>query len=122
MSTVIAERDSIEATSMSQGSGSCAVAWINGRGATVALGDPDGSVSIREIERGLQPEPLFLDLVIREIGPRERVVILGPSSMRLALEREYVGIYHRPDRLVDVEPAGPVSEDELIERVRQLAS
>jgi hypothetical protein len=79
-------------------------------------------VSTATIERGLGPEPVFLDLVVRAIGARERVVILGPSTVRLALEREYVGIYQRPDRLVDVEPSGPVTEDELIDRVRQLAS
>lgn len=122
MSTVIAERDSTGSTATNPATRACAVVWINGRGAIVARIDAAGSVSTRTIDRGLEPEPVFLDLVVRAIGARERVVILGPSSHRLALEREYVGIYHRPDRLVDVEPAGPVDEVELIERVRQLAS
>jgi hypothetical protein len=42
--------------------------------------------------------------------------------MRLALEREYVSIFRRPDRLVDVEPSGPVGRDELVERLRTFAS
>ena len=122
MSTVVAERGSTESTRTKPATRSCAVAWINGRGAIVARIDFDGSVTTRSIERGLEPEPVFLDLVVRAIGARQRVVILGPGSARLALEREYVGIYQRPDRLVDVEPSGPVDEAELIDRVRQLAS
>jgi hypothetical protein len=122
MSTVVAERDSTTSIRPGRATRTCAVAWINGRGAIVVRTDLDGSVSTATIERGLEPEPVFLDLVVRAIGARERVVILGPSTVRLALEREYVGIYQRPDRLVDVEPSGPVSEDELIDRVRQLAS
>ena len=122
MPTLVAEPVSTESTRARDAARTCAVAWINGRGANVARIDLDGAVSTRTIERGSEPEPLFLDLVVRAIGARERVVILGPSSVRLALEREYVAIYQRPDRLVDVEPARPVSEGELIARVRQLAS
>jgi hypothetical protein len=64
----------------------------------------------------------YLAQVVRVIGDRQRVVILGPSSVRLALEREYVAAFRRPDRLVDVEPAGPVSSDELVDRLRTLAA
>jgi hypothetical protein len=60
--------------------------------------------------------------VVRAVGDRQRVVILGPSSARLALEREYVAIYHRPDRIVDVEPAGAVRTEDLVERLRALAA
>jgi hypothetical protein len=98
-----------------------AVAWINGRQAIVARTDRTGRTSTCEIERGVEPEGSYLALVVRAIGDRDRVVILGPSSMRLALEREYVAIYHRPERLVDVEPAGLVTADELVDRVRGLA-
>jgi hypothetical protein len=56
------------------------------------------------------------------IGDRRRVVILGPSSVRLALERAYVARFRRPDRLVDVEPAGPAAMEELIDRLRELAT
>jgi hypothetical protein len=99
-----------------------AVVWINGRHAIVARLDTRGRISTCAIERGLEPEPSYLSLVIRAIGDRERVVILGPSSVRLALEREYVATYRRPDRLVDVEPAGPVDEADLVDRLRQLAA
>jgi hypothetical protein len=99
----------------------CAVAWINGRTASLALMDETGQISTCEIYRGLEPEHSYMTIVVRAIGDRERVVILGPSAMRLALEREYVAIHGRPDRLVDVEPAGPVDRSDLVRRLRELA-
>jgi hypothetical protein len=99
-----------------------AVAWINGRQAIVATMARDGQIFICEINRGLSPEPSYLALVVHALGDRDRVVILGPSSARLALEREYVAIYRRPDRLVDVEPAGAVNTEDLVARLRALAA
>lgn len=99
-----------------------AVVWINGREAIVATMGSDKQIFTCEINRGLSPEPAYLALVVRAVGDRQRVVILGPSSARLALEREYVAIYHRPDRIVDVEPAGVVNTEDLVERLRALAA
>lgn len=99
-----------------------AVVWINGREAIVAAMDRHGLRSRCEITRGFLDEPAYLAHVVRVIGDRQRVLILGPSSVRLALEREYVRLFRRPDRLVDVEPAGAVSPEELVERVRTLAA
>lgn len=98
-----------------------AVVWINERTASIALMDEDGRPSTCDIDRGLEPELSFLAIVVRAIGDRERVVVLGPNEMRLALEREYVAIHHRPDRLVDVEPARGLSRLELLRRLRELA-
>jgi hypothetical protein len=99
-----------------------AVVWINGRQAVVAAMSHDGHISTCEISRGWLSQPAYLAQVVRVIGDRQRVVILGPSSVRLGLEREYVTIFRRPDRLVDVEPAGPVSREDLVDRLRTLAS
>lgn len=101
---------------------SSAVAWINGRQASVAIMSADGRISTCEITRGWLTEAAYLAQVVRVIGDRQRVVILGPSSARLALEREYVAMFRRPDRLVDVEPAGPISSQELVDRLRALAA
>ena len=109
------------ATSVGSASPS-AIAWIDDGTAIIARVGPDGHQSTCEITRGSLPEPAYLAIVVRTIGDRERVLILGPSSMRLALEREYVSIYRRPDRLVDVEPSGPVGRDELVERLRTFAA
>jgi len=97
-----------------------AVVWVNGRQASIARISPNGATSTCELERGLEGEPAYLAGVVRAIGDCERVVILGPGSARLALEREYVAVYHRPERLVDVEPAGPMTRVELVERLRAL--
>jgi hypothetical protein len=99
-----------------------AVVWINGRAAIVAAMSVDGRISTCEISRGWLPRSSYLAHVVRAIGDRQRVVILGPSSVRLALEREYVAMFRRPDRLVDVEPAGLVSSEELVGRLRTLAA
>jgi hypothetical protein len=98
-----------------------AVVWINGQEAIVVAMDHEGRLSTCEVYRGTSPELGYLAQVVRIIGDRERVVILGPSSARLALEREYVAIYKRPDRLVDVEPSERVTIDDLVARVRTLA-
>jgi hypothetical protein len=99
-----------------------AVAWINGRHAFVALMDHDGRTATCEITRGWFAEAAYLAQVVRVIGDRQRVVILGPSSARLALEREYVAMFRRPDRLVDVEPAEALSPEEIVDRLRTLAA
>jgi hypothetical protein len=99
-----------------------AVVWINGRQAVVAAVSREGRITSCEITRGWMPEQQYLAQVVRVIGDRQRVLILGPSSVRLALEREYVAMFRRPDRLVDVEPAGPLSPEELVDRVRALAA
>lgn len=99
-----------------------AVVWINGRQAVVAAMSRDGHITTCEFTRGWLPEQSYLARVVRVIGDCQRVVILGPSSVRLTLEREYVATFGRPDRLVEVEPAGPVASEELVERLRTLAA
>lgn len=100
-----------------------AVAWIDRDRAVVAAKTPTGEVATHEIRRpssranALGP---FLARVVDEIGDRERVVILGPDTMRVELEREYVRIHRRPDRLVDVEDSPELDERELVERVTRL--
>ena len=99
-----------------------AVVWINGRQAVVVAMSHDGRISTCEMTRGWLSEPSYLAQVVRVIGDRQRVVILGPGSARLALEREYVAMFRRPDRLVDVEPAGQPSMEDLVDRLRTLAA
>lgn len=99
-----------------------AVVWINRRRAMVATMSRDGRVTTCEISRGWLPDRAYLAQVVRVIGDRQRVVILGPSSVRLALEREYVLTYERLTRLVDVEPAGAVVLQDLVDRLRTLVT
>jgi hypothetical protein len=99
-----------------------AVVWINGRMAMVASVSRDGLAWTCEVDRGMLQESAYLAKVVHVIGDCRRVAILGPSSTRLSLEREYVTIFHRPDRLIDVEPADAVEMDELVRRAKALAA
>ena len=101
---------------------SSAAVWINGRSAIIAAMDPEGQISTCEIDRGIEPEPSYLAIVVRTIGDRERILIFGPSSTHLALEREFVAMYRRPDRLVDVEPGDALDRAELVRRLCELAA
>ena len=99
----------------------CAVAWLDEEWSSVARMSRDGGISTSAIHRGGGAEPAYLELIVRVVGDAQRVVVLGPDSMRLALERAYVAIYRSPDRLVDVEGSEAVDETELIGRLRELA-
>jgi hypothetical protein len=102
-----------------------AVAWIDRRHALVARNAADGEHTLTEVlprDRAEHPDDTYLARVVDEIGDRERVVILGPGSLRLALEREYVSRFHRPDRLVDVEPSGLIDREALVSRLLTLAT
>jgi hypothetical protein len=59
---------------------------------------------------------------VDEMGDRDRIVILGPDAMRVELEREYVTINRRPDRLLDVENTPEVDELGLVDRLTTLTS
>jgi len=102
--------------------GSGAVTWIDSTRAIVARTAPSGGVAISIVPGGAQPArgTPFLARVVDEIGDRDRILILGPDAMRVELEREYVTIFHRPDRLLDVEVAGPTDEAELVRRLEVL--
>ena len=96
-----------------------AVTWIDSSRAVVV-----GTGGERPEVTTVAHEPVetipFLARVVDAIGDRDRVLILGPDAMRVELEREYVSIYHRPDRLLDVEASGSADESELVRRLEVL--
>jgi hypothetical protein len=98
-----------------------AVVWIGDDHAIVARVGYEGTVSTCEIARGAEPELSYLALVVGAIGERERVLIMGSASIRLALEREYLALHRRPDRLVDVDEAPGIDHESLVDRLRELA-
>lgn len=100
-----------------------AITWIDHGQAIVARTVPTGLIDVATVDRGegIVEGTTFLARVAHEIGDRDRVVILGPDDMRTELEREYVAIDHRPERIVDVEPSGPVTLEELVDRLHELA-
>ena len=99
-----------------------AAVWVNGREATVVQITSDGRMSTFEISRGWLRETPFLVQIVRAIGDQKRLLILGPGSIRLALEREYASMFPGPERLVDVEASGPVDAGQLADRIRAFAA
>ena len=99
-----------------------AVVWVSRREATVVQITSDGRMSTFEISRGWLRESPFLVQIVRAIGDQKRLLILGPGSIRLALEREYASRFPRPERLVEVESSGPVDAWQLADRIRAFAA
>jgi hypothetical protein len=99
-----------------------AVVWVTASRALVACLSAAGHLSTCRIERGREPVVSYMALVARAIGDRERVAILGPNAARLALEREYVAIYHRPERLIDVGRPARLEEAALVDRLYEVST
>jgi hypothetical protein len=101
-----------------------AVVWISGRRADVAVADRDDICGITSttVEREIESEADFVTRIVSAVGDSERLLVLGPASRRLAVQRAYVAISHRPDRLVELERHGPVDPKELAERLRSLGT
>jgi hypothetical protein len=98
-----------------------AVVWVDDRHAFVARSD-GGGIATTEIRRVGQPEARYLARVVHEIGDREHVMIVGAYPVKLALEREYVSISHRPDRIIPAPPAAQSSGAEILDRIERLAA
>ncbi len=99
-----------------------AVVWINGRHAVVAVADGGAGIASSTVERMIESEADFVARIVGRVGNSERVMVLGPASLRLAVQRAYVAISHRPDRLVELERSGRIDPIELAERVRALGT
>ena len=98
-----------------------AVVWVDERHAILARAD-SGGIATTEIRRVGQAETRYLARVVHEIGDRKHVMIVGPQPIRLALEREYVAISHRPDRLIAVPRAARRAGAEIRDRIERLAA
>jgi len=97
-----------------------AVVWIGPEGALVASRDAAGVSDVREVPlRTDDPGDVsgYLTDVVDELGGARRVVVLGPSDLRLDLEREFVAIGHHPERIADAGPSGTLDADALLERL-----
>jgi hypothetical protein len=96
-----------------------AVVWVDGWHALVARSD-EGHQTLTEVDREADPELEYLLRIARATHDCERLMILGPDPARLAFEREYVALYQRPDRLIDMEAASPTTTRDLLGRLRFL--
>jgi hypothetical protein len=98
-----------------------AVVWVDEQHAIVARAD-DGGIATTEVRRFGQPETRFLANVVHEIIGREHVMIVGPQPIRIALERAFVAISHRPDRLIAVPRTANAAGAEILDRLERLAA
>ncbi len=96
-----------------------AVIWLDRTHALVARGRGGRSV-ITEIDRDIDPESRYLTRIAQEAADCDRVVIMGPDASRIAFEREYVCLYQRPDRLIDVGLSFSPDGRELVDQLRVL--
>jgi hypothetical protein len=102
--------------------GPSAVVWVDADHAIVASTGSDGGIATEQVDRGSASETEFLAHVVRQIGDRPTVSVVGPSALRLALEREFVAINHRPERLIGIPTSARAAESGILERMRRLAA
>src|SRR5436190_24129012 len=93
-----------------------AVIWLDRRHALVARAR-DGHSVVTELERDQDPEPAYLLRVLHAAADCDRVVVMGPDAARIDFEREYVALYRRPDRLIDVGFSPQPARSELVEQL-----
>lgn len=96
-----------------------AVVWLDRLHALVARA-PEGHAEVTEVARESDPEPSYLLRIIHEAAGCDRLVVMGPDSSRIAFEREYVAIYRRPDRLIDVGQVSAPRAADLMDTLRML--
>lgn len=96
-----------------------AVVWVDCWHSTVAASHL-GRRSITEVDRGSEPQPQYLLRVARVTDDCDRLMILGPAPTGLDFEHEYVALYQRPDRFIDVEAAAGATTAELLARLNLL--
>jgi hypothetical protein len=97
-----------------------AITWVDRRRAIVARRTARGAIEVSEFTFP-QDEPgrqIALAAVAHALAESDRVAVMGAESVRTWLEREFVTISHRPDRLVDMPGEGPVGHDDLARLLR----
>jgi hypothetical protein len=100
-----------------------AVVLLAATEAVVARTRPDGWDEIARVpRRGGRNAATFFLRVLRELGDRAPVVILGAGPDRTAFEREFVMVSHRPDRLLEDASVHDAHPAALLERLRGLRS
>jgi hypothetical protein len=112
------EADAMITTTDARTRPSSAVVMVDSRRAVVARNE-HGHRQVTEVERNADPEQLYLLRIAREAAECDRLVVMGPGTARLAFEREYVSLYHAPERLTDI-PTGSANRDEALELLRIL--
>lgn len=96
-----------------------AVVWLDRSHALVARA-LKGHAAVTEVDREFDPEPSYLLRIIHEAVGCDRLVVMGTDAARVAFEREYVAIYRRPDRLIDLGLVDTPRQADLVDALRML--
>lgn len=82
-----------------------AVIWIDEHQAIITTAADDGRPVVEQLGRGpMEPELVFGARTVDAVLDRDPVAVTGPAFARVAFERAFVAVTHRPERLLDVEP------------------
>ena len=95
------------------------VVWLDRRHAYVARAR-DGRSVVTEVERDADPQSAYLLRVLHEAAGCDRVVVMGPDTTRIDFEREYVSLYRRPDRIIDVGMSFAAERARLLAELRMV--
>ena len=96
-----------------------AVVWLDRTHALVARAR-EGRPEVTEVDRSFDAETAYLLRVLHAAADCDRLVVMGPDADRIALEREYVALYRRPDRLIDVGQVDIPRAADLVDQLRIL--
>ena len=96
-----------------------ALVWLDRTHALVARAHA-GRPEVTEIDRSFDAETEYLLRVLHAAADCGRIVVMGPDADRVALEREYVALYRRPDRLIDIGQVDPPRASDLVDQLRML--
>lgn len=96
-----------------------AVVWLDRTHALIARAH-EGRPEVTEVNRSFDTEPAYLLRVLHDAADCDRLVVMGSDAARVALEREYVALYRRPDRLVDVGQVMAPRAADLVDQLRML--
>jgi hypothetical protein len=100
-----------------------AVVWI-GQGRALVFRDRElGGLdeAVVPLPDAFACTPSALAEIAHRIGAVDRVLVMGSDELRTALEREIVAIGHAPETIREAVLEGPVSREDLLERLRRLA-
>jgi hypothetical protein len=82
-----------------------AVVWIDERQAIITTTADDGRAMVEQLGRGPhEAEAAFDARTVDAVLDHDYVAVSGPAFARVAFERAFVAVTHRPERLTDIEP------------------
>jgi hypothetical protein len=81
-----------------------AVVWLDERQARITTETTDGCAMVEWLDRGMaETESCFDARIVDTVRGLDPVAVSGPADSRLAFQRVFVALTHRPELLVDLD-------------------